>query len=772
MKSNLKTFVLLAGAGLLVVLGVTALFWTFRQIEVSAQKRTHTSDVLKRAKGLLSSLTDAETGMRGYLLTGDKAFLESYLAVRDDISGQMEELRQITLIGASRTHVDALTPLVDEKMAHLSRAIELYHNGDTTAAIETVSSGEGRRLMDSIRAEVNSINQIEESALSLDEAKFQTDMRLLFTVIVVSSLLVILLTLSFAYLIYRETQQRIKNVVHLETRHFLEAEQELNKQLQQTNVALQVSEDKLVVTLNSIGDAVIATDVDGRVALLNPVAEQLTGWAKADAIGRPAGEIFRIINEETRQPAAMPVTETLKHGTIQGLANHTILIARDDSEISIADSCAPIRDREDRVVGAVLVFRDVTERTRLDHALHEKNLDLEYARSVAEKANLAKSEFLSSMSHELRSPLNAILGFAQLMESDSLPPTSAQKQSISQILQAGWHLLKLINEVLDLAKVEAGQVSLSPEPVSLAEVMLECHGMVESQAQQHGIELIFPRFDIPCFVRADRTRVKQVLINLLSNAIKYSIKQGTVKVEYAESAPGRIRVSIRDSGAGLSQEQMSQLFQAFNRLGQEAGGVEGTGIGLVVAKRLVELMGGEIGVESAVGEGSVFWFELLSVDEPRLLLETGGIAALEALHLNGEHGAYLNTVLYVEDNPANLKLVEQIIARHPGIHLLAAINGTSGIEIARASLPDVILMDINLPDINGFEALKILRSDPSTLNIPVVALSANAMPRDIQKGMDLGFFRYITKPIKLTEFMTALNDALKFAKKSNKAYVR
>jgi CheY-like chemotaxis protein len=380
---------------------------------------------------------------------------------------------------------------------------------------------------------------------------------------------------------------------------------------------------------------------------------------------------------------------------------------------------------------------------------------------VAEKANLAKSEFLSSMSHELRSPLNAILGFAQLMESESPPPTSIQNQRIAQILQAGWHLLKLIDEILDLAKVESGQVPLSPEPVSLAEVMLECQSMIETQAQQSGIKLTFPRFEIPYFVRADRIRVKQVLINLLSNAIKYNLDKGTVEVKCSESTPGRTRISVRDTGPGLSPEQLAQLFQSFNRLGQEAGGVEGTGIGLVVAKRLVELMGGAIGVESTVGLGSVFWFELISVVEPRLLMEVGDSAAMAQQRM--PHGARLKTLLYVEDNPANLKLVEQIIARHPELHLLTTVTGINGIEIARLSQPDVILMDINLPDISGMEALKILRSDPTTAHIPVVAISANAMPRDIKKGLQAGFFHYITKPIKVNEFMDAVNEALEFA---------
>jgi CheY-like chemotaxis protein/anti-sigma regulatory factor (Ser/Thr protein kinase) len=334
---------------------------------------------------------------------------------------------------------------------------------------------------------------------------------------------------------------------------------------------------------------------------------------------------------------------------------------------------------------------------------------------------------------------------------------------VAQILQAGWHLLKLINEILDLAKVESRQVPLSSEPVSLADVMLDCRGMIDPQAQKRGIELIIPQIDTSLFVRSDRTRLKQVLINLLSNAIKYNSKQGKVEVRCVESTPGHIRVSIRDSGAGLNPEQLSQLFQPFNRLGQEAGGEEGTGIGLVVAKRLVELMGGTIGVESTVGVGSTFWFELISVAEPSLSTENDNVTVLPRKHAPRKAGQH--TLLYVEDNPANMKLVEQVIARHPDIRLLTAINALSGIEIALTSQPEVILMDINLPDISGFEALKILRTDPATAHIPVIAISANAMPLNIEKGIKAGFFRYITKPIKVDEFMEALDVALEFAAK-------
>jgi len=419
-------------------------------------------------------------------------------------------------------------------------------------------------------------------------------------------------------------------------------------------------------------------------------------------------------------------------------------------------------DKQDRSRVAIL-FTDVTERNRLDQVLREKNIELENARAVADKANLAKSDFLSSMSHELRSPLNAILGFAQLMESDSTSTTPSQKISLAYILQAGWHLLTLINEILDLATVESGRVPMSQEPVALDKVMLECRNMIENQAEQRGIKLSFPQLDTPLYVRADRTRLKQVLINLLSNAIKYNIKQGTVEVKCTENKPGRVRISIEDSGAGLYPEQIAQLFQPFNRLGQDAGSEEGTGIGLVLSKQLVELMGGSIGVRSTVGVGSVFWFELNSAAKPRLSMEGAETTALFQVPVLNE--AQPHSLLYVEDNPANMQLVKDIISRHPDIQLLTAVNGHDGIEIARTSQPSVIMMDINLPGISGLEVLKILRKDPTTAHIPVIAISANALPLDIEKGLKAGLFLYITKPIKIKEFMEAVNMALEFAER-------
>src|SRR5665213_2916052 len=291
--------------------------------------------------------------------------------------------------------------------------------------------------------------------------------------------------------------------------------------------------------------------------------------------------------------------------------------------------------------------------------------------------------------------------------------------------------------------------------------MLECQAMMEPQAQQRGIHMTFPEFDQPCFVSSDRARLKQVLINLFSNAIKYNTVRGTVVVDYFVNAADRVRINVRDTGAGLGPDKLAQLFQPFNRLGQEAGGEEGTGIGLVVTKRLVELMGGAIGVDSLVGTGSVLWIELNAAAAPQLAFE-GREAAVPAAP-EVLPGARQRPLLCVEDNPANLKLVEQLIKRRPDMRLLTAVNGTLGIELARASQPDVILMDINLPDISGIEILKILREDPVTAHIPIVALSANAIPGDIRNGLEAGFFRYLTKPIKVNELMDTLFVTLEFA---------
>jgi signal transduction histidine kinase/AmiR/NasT family two-component response regulator len=518
--------------------------------------------------------------------------------------------------------------------------------------------------------------------------------------------------------------------------------------------------------LTSANFSIIATDEKGIIQLFNVGAERMLGYEAAEVVNKISPSDIHDPQEVTARAKTLSVElattitpgfEALVFKASRGIEDiyELTYICKDGSRFPAIVSITALRDDYGDIIGYLLIGTDNSVRKQVELALHD-------AMAVAEKANLAKSDFLSSMSHELRTPLSAVLGFAQLIESGEPAPTISQKRCVDQILKAGWYLLDLINEILDLALIESGKLSLSLEPISLSEVVQECRTMIEPQAQKRDISVTFPRIEMRYFVQADRTRVKQVLINLLSNAIKYNKAGGTVVVQCIASGTGRIRICVEDSGGGLTPEQLAQLFQPFNRLGQEGNVEEGTGIGLVVCKRLVELMGGVIGVESVVGKGSVFWIDLNLTTEPQVT--EGPVESTDSVRAPVEAGAQIRTLLYVEDNPANLMLVEDLIARRPDIRLLSARDGNRGIEIARASRPDVILMDINLPGISGITALKILALDPATAHIPVVALSANAMPRDIARGFEAGFFRYLTKPIKVQEFMETLDIALNFAK--------
>ena len=500
-------------------------------------------------------------------------------------------------------------------------------------------------------------------------------------------------------------------------------------------------------------DPLITTDPLGIISDVNQQMEALTDCTRDELIGSPFKNHFT-----DPERAAAAITRVLREGKV---TNYELTArARGGKETVVSYNVTTFHDRERKLQGVFAAARDITERKLFEHTLQENYVELENAKALAEKANLAKSEFLSSMSHELRTPLNAVLGFAQLMASDTPPPTAAQKLSIDQILQAGWYLLHLINEILDLAMIESGKVTMSKESMALAEVLQDCHAMIEPQAQKRQIQLIFPRLGNSFYVQADRTRVKQVMINLLSNAIKYSRVGGKVTVSCAMSSENRVRVVVKDTGVGLAPEQVTQLFQLFNRLGQDAS-IEGTGIGLVVTKQLVELMGGQIGVTSAVGVGSEFWVEFIASSAPPLVFGSDGGEPADSVAAHALPPQ--STLLYVEDNPANLILVEQLIARRNDLKLLSAIDAHQGIELARAHQPDMILMDINLPGLSGFDALEILHNDPITAHIPVVALSANAVPLDIEKGQKAGFFRYLTKPIKVGEFMDTLDVALHYA---------
>jgi PAS domain S-box-containing protein len=404
---------------------------------------------------------------------------------------------------------------------------------------------------------------------------------------------------------------------------------------------------------------------------------------------------------------------------------------RDGNRIWLSENARAVRDANGVVIYYEGAMQDMTESKRVDEV---------------ERASKEKSEFLSRMSHELRTPLNAILGFGQLLERQK--PTEVQRARIGYILNAGRHLLELINEVLDIARIEAGRVRFSLEPVDVIDAVDEAIGLVQPLAAERKIRIERTDFfESSPSVMADRQRLKQVLLNLLANAVKYNRDAGNVIVDLAPQAGGRFRISIIDEGPGIAPQKRSLLFSPFERLGAETTGREGTGLGLALSKRLVEAMGGAIG-ESAPASGSCFWTEFPQATTLRPQHGIEGKPTPRLASLNGQS----KTLLYIEDNVSNVTLIEHLLSEYPPVKLISAMQGSLGLELAMRHQPDLILLDVHLPDLSGAEVLARLKAEPRTSAIPVVVLSADATKSQIDRLMAGGANDYLTKPLEVDRF--------------------
>ncbi|WP_160683503.1 ATP-binding protein [Clostridium sp. C2-6-12] len=515
-----------------------------------------------------------------------------------------------------------------------------------------------------------------------------------------------------------------------------------NKNLLLTQYQLMKKETDLKALVNSINDIILEVDAKGTITnFWSRTHKELFNLYMQGCFS----SISDLLDIETSKLARKKIFYVMK------TKETTSMDFNLESNSGLKWFQASISPRLNDSTRVVVSARDITIQKKMAKSLIA-------AKEEAEKASKAKSEFLSSMSHELRTPLNAILGFSQILELDPESPlTGSQQESVTEILKAGNHLLELINEVLDLSKIESGKLSISIESVSVKSVMLEALSIIKPFADTHDIKLI--TYDIENddeFVYVDNTRLKQILINLLSNAIKYNKQNGEVTF-YHERHDDKYKFHVIDTGIGLSKSDLDLIFKPFQRLNKNNNTIEGTGIGLTVAKQLVELMNGEIYVESEKGVGSHFWVEFPSVNVCAIDSEED-VLSNETLSSISEDKHY--TVLYVEDNPANLRLVERVLNQITNIKMLSAISGELCVDLAIAHRPDLILLDINLPGIDGYEVFKRLKMYEETKDIPIIAISAHAMPKDIARGIMIGFSDYITKPINVAKFTEKVSSLL------------
>jgi PAS domain S-box-containing protein len=755
------------GFTLLILCAISVFsFRAVKSLVNSAEERSKSFRLISILQRIESELKDAETGERGFLLTGDPKYLEPYEKSLRDHGSNFNELK-VFMKRRERTSssIARLESLVRRKQEEMEKTINLRRSAGFDAAVQVVLTGQGKQLMDEIRTTLSELVKAENAALAKRDSQVSSETRIANAAMLYGTIAAALVAAAAGILIwfaYREREQAedslrlahegLEQKVRERTSEIENANSRLRDEIrirEEAEVALERQRHFLNAVLDSLDEGIIACDANGEIILLNRATRLLEGLP--EAIGCNGAEkhdeaIFFDPDGITRMPDdANPISRAWMGQVVQN--SEMILASPSGARRTLLVSGQQIIDKQQKRLGAVVTTRDITELKRSE--------EVRRAQQTAEASNRAKSEFLSRMSHELRTPLNAILGFAQVLEMDSL--NAEQMDSVEQILKGGRHLLSLINEVLDISRIEAGRLAISPEPVLLSDAVREVADLVAPLATQKRVSVhLLNSCLTETYALADRQRIKQVLLNLMSNAIKYNHEGGWIRVACDEKE-SKVRVTISDCGRGIPAGRIHRLFTPFDRLGAEQGEEEGTGLGLCLSRGLIELMDGTMGVESEQGTGSSFWFELARAENPEKHADMSVPAPSSKIYSPGQS----HSVLYIEDNLSNLRLVERVLGQRPGVDLLPAMQGRLGIELATQHRPSVIFLDLNLPDMHGTEVLERLRSNPVTQKIPVIIVSADATHGQRERLLKSGAKSYLTKPINVMEFLRELDTALR-----------
>src|SRR5262245_835990 len=692
----------------LVADAVLSIF-NIREVANSVQWVSHTQEVLAKLEEVLSTLKDAETGQRGYLLTGAHRYPEPHEQAVARIPGQLAQLRQLIADNSAQTvRLLRLEQLATERLNVLQRGIGMYQADPDKARVlqssrQNLLSGEGKRVMDAVRAQISEMQDSERALLARRESKARISARtaLITTAIALSLGLLLVVMAIWLFASNIAMRQRAADVVHAERERFR-------------------------TTLTSIGDAVIVTDAQGRITLLNPVARTLTGWGE-DAIGRPLEEVFRIVNESTRGAVENPATKVIRRGRVVGLANHTVLIARTGGEVPIDDSGAPIRDGRGRIVGVILVFRDVTERRR--------------AERMTEEADRRKDEFLAMLAHELRNPLAPIRNAAHTLA--LLGGDDTRLRWVSEVIERQVGLMtRLVDDLLDVSRITSGKITLQRARVSMREVVEQAVEMAQpategrKQTLEAAVEADVGRVD------GAQARLVQAVGNLLDNAIKYTDDGGRIVVA-ARRDGGDVVIAVRDTGAGIAADLLPRVFDLFTQadrsLERKQGGL---GLGLTLVRRLVEMHGGSVHVSSdGLGLGSEFTIRLPGVDRG-----DGSDESIVPSAMAASGPAAARRILVVDDQPDSTDSLAMFL-RLRGHEVQTAHDGPGALEEIARGRPEVVFLDLGLPGMSGYDVARQIRAQADTRDLRLVAITGYGTEADRVKIRAAGFDVHLAKPV-------------------------